>query len=128
MRRILIALLACFGLTTPVAIASAMPASASPHSVQTVACNSGFVCIYKGDIWDGSSNHPKVYNLYYYGTYNVQNLVGEYTVVNCQTGGARVQGWTGYNATGSVAWDIGNNCSTGLWTDLTPTNSVRLYA
>lgn len=128
MRRILLALLACLGLTAPVALAAAVPASASAHSAQTVACNSGYVCIYKGDIWDGSSNHPKVYNLYYYGTYNVQNLVGEYTVVNCQTGGARVQGWTGYNATGSVAWDIGNNCSTGLWIDLTPTNSVRLYA
>jgi hypothetical protein len=131
MRRSLIALLACLGLAAPVTLAAATTASAAPRapeSAQTTACNSGYVCIYKGDIWDGGTNHPKVYNLYYYGTYNVQNLIGEYTVVNCQTGGARVQGWTGYNATGSVAWDIGNNCSGGLWTDLTPTNSVRLYA
>ena len=34
-----------------------------------------------------------------------------------------------YLQTGSVTWDLNiNNCAGGLWTDLTPTNSVRLYA
>ncbi|MEU6355906.1 hypothetical protein ABZ896_42445 [Streptomyces sp. NPDC047072] len=125
MRRFFTGLLACLALALPMTAASTTTASAA---AQTDACASGHVCIYKGDIWDGSSNHAKVYDFYYYRTYNVQNLVGDYTILNCQTGGARVQGWTGYNATGSVAWDIGNNCSSGLWTDLTPTNSVRVYA
>lgn len=125
MRRFFTAALAAVALALPMAAASATTASAAP---QTVGCSSGHVCIYKGDIWDGSSDHAKVYDFYYYGTYNVQNLIGNYTVLNCQTGGARVQGLTGYNGTGSVSWDIGNNCSGGLWTDLTPTNSVRVYA
>ncbi|MGW3122033.1 hypothetical protein ACWDBW_33670 [Streptomyces sp. NPDC001107] len=130
MRRVFIVLLACLGLTVPVTVAAATAASASPAlSVQTSSCNSGHVCIYKGDIWDGGSNHAKVYDFYYYGTYNVHNLIGEYTVLNCQTGGAGVKGFTGYNGTGSVAWDLPtNNCAGGLWTDLTPTNSVRVYA
>jgi hypothetical protein len=131
MRRVLIVLLACLGLAAPVVVATSTAASASsvPRGVQTVSCGSGYVCIYKGDIWDGSSNHAKVYNFYRYGTYNVHNLVGDYTVLNCQTGGAGVEGFTGYNGTGSVAWNIDiNNCSGGLWTDLTSTYSVRLYA
>jgi hypothetical protein len=136
MRRISLALLACLGsavsmvaATTTVASASPVTATAGPSSVQTVACNSGHVCIYKGDIWDGGSNHAKVYDFYYYGTYNVHNLIGEYTVLNCQTGGAGVNGFTGYNGTGSVAWNLGsNNCAGGFWTDLTSTYSVRLYA
>jgi hypothetical protein len=100
-----------------------------PRGVQTVACSSGYVCIYKGDIWDGSSNHPKVYNFYRYGTYDVHNLIGDYTVLNCQTGGAGAEGFTGYGGTGSVAWNLSsNNCAGGLWTDLTSTYSVRLYA
>ncbi|MEV1023199.1 hypothetical protein [Streptomyces sp. NPDC050264] len=107
--------------------ATTAPLAAS--KVQTAACSSGYVCIYKGDIFDGSSNHPMVYTFYRYGTYNVANLVGDYTVKNCQTGGAGVQGLTGYNGTGSVAWNLGiNNCGTGLWTSLTSTNSVRVYA
>lgn len=134
MRRVFIAVLACLGLAAPVVVAGSTAASASPalattSAVRTAACNSGHVCIYKGDIWDGSPNHAKVYDFYYYGTYNVRNLIGDYTVLNCQTGGAGVNGFTGYNGTGSVAWDIPyNNCAGGLWTDLTPTNSVRLYA
>ena len=142
MRRMLIVLLACLGLAAPVVVAVSTAASASPvleaplsgtaqwpRGAQTVSCSSGYVCIYKGDIWDGSPNHAKVYNLYRYGTYNVHNLIGDYTVLNCQTGGAGVEGFTGYNGTGSVAWNLGsNNCAGGLWTDLTSTYSVRLYA
>ncbi|MEU6252046.1 hypothetical protein [Streptomyces sp. NPDC047043] len=130
MRRAFVVLLACLGLTAPVTVAASTAASASPVlSVQTAACNSGHVCIYKGDIWDDSPNHAKVYDFYYYGTYNVHNLIGDYTVLNCQTGGAGVKGFRGYNGTGSVTWDLdANNCAGGLWTDLTPTNSVRLYA
>ncbi|OPC77149.1 hypothetical protein B4N89_42070 [Embleya scabrispora] len=70
-----------------------------------------------------------VYNFYRYGTYNVSNLVGDYTVVNCQTGGAGIKGFTGRDGTGKVAWDLDiNNCNSGLWTSLTSTNSVRVYA
>ncbi|MFJ9539789.1 hypothetical protein ACIRPX_21305 [Streptomyces sp. NPDC101225] len=136
MRRISIALLACLGAALPMAVATSTAASASPvmtpavpGRVQTTACNSGHVCIYKGDIWDDSPNHAKVYDFYYYGTYNVHDLIGDYTVLNCQFGGAGVKGFTGYDGTGRVAWDLsGNNCVGGLWTDLTSTYSVRLYA
>lgn len=130
-RRALAVLLTSLGLAVPAALAVPTAASASPvaQTVRTVTCGSGYVCIYKGDIFDGSSNHPMVYSFYRYGTYNVSNLVGEYTVKNCQTGGAGVQGLTGYNGTGSVAWNLStNNCGTGLWTNLTSTNSVRVYA
>lgn len=150
MRRVLIALLCCLGLVAP-SFATASSASASPRpqpaaprsdvrpapsvkqkpapGVQplTSGCPSGYVCIYQGDVFDGGSNHPMVYSFYYYGTYNVSNLIGNYTVFNCQTGGAHVAGYSGYNATGSVLWSLGNNCSGGFWYDLTPTNSVRLY-
>ncbi|GHJ41122.1 hypothetical protein [Streptomyces sp. TS71-3] len=139
MRRVMIVLLACLGPAMPVAVATSAAASPSPvpattaspagiNGTQTATCNSGYVCIYKGDIWDDSPNHPMVYSFYRYGTYNVQNLVGDYTVMNCQTGGAGVEGFTGSNGTGSVAWNIGNNCGWGLWTSLTSTYSVRLYA
>lgn len=136
MRRIPLVLLACLGSAVPMVVATSTAASASPvvtaavpAGAQTVACNSGHVCIYKGDIWDGGSDHAKVYDFYYYGTYNVHNLIGEYTVLNCQTGGAGVEGFTGYNGTGSVAWNLsGNNCAGGFWTNLTSTYSVRLYA
>ncbi|MGW2721852.1 hypothetical protein [Streptomyces sp. NPDC001492] len=133
MRRVLVVLLACLGSAVPAVVTASTAASAapalSPRTAQTAGCNAGHVCIYQGDIWDDSPNHPKVYDFYRYGTYNVRNLIGDYTVLNCQTGGAGVKGFTGYNGTGSVAWDLGiNNCAGGLWTDLTPTNSVRLYA
>ena len=119
MRRVFAVLLACLGLAAPMVVTASTAASAapvlSPRTAQTAACNAGHVCIYQGDIWDDSPNHPKVYDFYYYGTYNVHNLIGDYTVLNCQTGG--------------VTWDLNiNNCAGGLWTDLTPTNSVRLYA
>ncbi|GHH42915.1 hypothetical protein [Streptomyces candidus] len=125
-RRSLGAFVASLVLAVPTALlASAAPAAAA----QTPTCGSGYVCIYKGDIFDGGSHHPVVYRFYRYGTYNVANLIGDYTVKNCQTGGAGVQGLTGYNGTGSVAWNLNvNNCSTGLWTSLTSTNSVRVYA
>ncbi|MFD7712178.1 hypothetical protein, partial [Streptomyces sp. NPDC059786] len=143
MRRILLVLLSCPALAVPAAVATSTAASATPllasapssasprhdataPSTRTVACNSGHVCIYKGDIRDGSSDHAKVYDFYYYGTYNVQNLIGDYTVLNCQTGGAGVEGFSGYNGSGSVVWRIdSNNCGTGLWTSLTSTYSVR---
>lgn len=120
-------------LAAPTAASASPAAAASAPSAageaRTAPCSSGYVCIYKGDIWDGSSNHPMVYSFYRYGTYNVANLIGDYTVVNCQTGGAGVKGFTGSNGTGSVAWDLSiNNCGTGLWTSLTSTNSVRVYA
>ncbi|MFJ9690810.1 hypothetical protein [Kitasatospora sp. NPDC101183] len=101
----------------------------APAASATDVCGDGYVCIYQGDVWDGSSNHPMVYRFYNYGTYNVQNLIGDYTVRNCQTGGAGVMGLTGWNGTGSIAWNLtSNNCSTGLWTSLTSTNSVKVYA
>lgn len=101
----------------------------SPATAMTTACGTGYVCIYQGDIWDGSPNHPILARYYNYGVYNLSNIVGDDTVVNCQTGGAGVAAYSGYNATGSVLWNLNiNNCSTGLWTDMTPVNSVRLYA
>ncbi len=121
-----------FALAGAAVCTTASTASAAPspaHEARTAPCSSGYVCIYKGDIWDGSPNHPMVYSFYRYGTYNVANLIGDYTVVNCQTGGAGVKGFTGSNGTGSVAWNLDvNNCSTGLWTSLTSTNSVQVYA
>ena len=128
-----LALAGAAALAAPTA-ASASPATTTAalsagHEGRTTPCSSGYVCIYKGDIWDGSPNHPMVYSFYRYGTYNVANLIGDYTVVNCQTGGAGVKGFTGSNGTGSVAWDLDiNNCNSGLWTSLTSTNSVRVYA
>jgi hypothetical protein len=139
MRRFPLVLLSCLALAVPavaaaptVASAAPVPAAAAspariPAGVLTVPCSSGYVCIYKGDIWDDSPNHSMVYSFYRYGTYNVKNLIGEYTVLNCQTGGAGAEGFTGSNGTGSVTWDLGNNCLGGLWTDLTSTYSVRLY-
>jgi hypothetical protein len=103
------------------------PSAQITNGALTATCNSGYVCIYKGDIWDDSSDHAMIYRFYYYGTYNVQNLIGDYTVLNCQTGGAGAEGFTGYNGAGSVAWNLGNNCGSGFWTDLTSTYSVRLY-
>ncbi|GAA3487345.1 hypothetical protein [Streptomyces cremeus] len=121
------ALGAALALAVPTALTTTSTASAA-EARATASCSPGYVCIYQGDIFDGSPNHPMVYSFYRYGTYNVANLVGDYTVKNCQTGGAKVQGRTGYNGTGSVAWDLTvNNCSTGLWTSLTSTNSVRVY-
>jgi hypothetical protein len=129
-----LALAAAAALAAPTT-ASAAPAakntapSAAVREARTEPCESGHVCVYEGDIWDDSPDHPMVYSFYRYGTYNVANLVGEYTVVNCQTGGAGVRGFTGSNGTGSVAWDVDiDNCGTGLWTDLTSTNSVQVYA
>ncbi|GCD93103.1 hypothetical protein [Embleya hyalina] len=125
-RRTLAALFAVLGLAA--ASTTTATASAAPQ-LRSSVCDPGHVCIYKGDIWDDVPNHPRVYDFYRYGTYNVANLVGEYTVLNCQTGGAGVKGFTGSNGTGKVAWDLDiNNCTGGLWTDLTSTNSVRLYA
>lgn len=111
----------------------ASPAAAAAPSVASAIragiCDPGHVCIYKGDIWDDTPNHPKVYDFYRYGTYNVAGLVGDYTVLNCQTGGAGVKGYTGRDGTGKVDWNLDvNNCNSGLWTSLTKTNSVRLYA
>jgi len=103
-----------------VSLAAASAAAAS-------SCGAGYVCIYEGDIFDGGTDHPVVYRFYRYGTYNLSGIIGEYTVRNCQTGGARVALYSGYNATGSVLWDLGDNCAGGLWTDLTPVNSVRVY-
>lgn len=108
--------------------AMAAPASTSGTSaVATVGCGSGYVCIYQGDIYDGSPNHPIVYRWYKYGTYNVSGLVGDYTVANCQTGGAKFAMYSGYNGTGNILYNgpMGYNC-TGGWFDLTPVNSVRL--
>lgn len=142
-RRFPTMLLTCLGLAlftgtaaSTAAAATPVPASAvssasarTPDVAETSVCTSGYVCIYKGDIWDGGTNHPMVYRFYYYGTYNVYNLIGSYTVQNCQTGGAGVEGFTGTNGTGRVAWNLDiNNCSTGLWTDLTSTYSVKVYA
>ncbi|MFJ2740697.1 hypothetical protein ACIO3O_13610 [Streptomyces sp. NPDC087440] len=125
--RPLAALAASLALAVPTALTTTSTASAE-QTRAAASCSSGYVCIYKGDIFDGSPNHPLVYSFYRYGTYNVANLIGDYTIKNCQTGGAKVQGLTGYNGTGSVAWNLTvNNCSTGLWTSLTSTNSVRVY-
>ncbi|MFI1382431.1 hypothetical protein [Embleya sp. NPDC020886] len=129
--RALVMLLASLGSAVPVTFAASASAAATTvvPSMRTSGCDSGYVCIYKGDIWDDSPNHPMVYSFYRYGTYNVANLIGDYTVVNCQTGGAGVKGFTGRDGTGNVAWDVDiNNCNSGLWTSLTSTNSVRVYA
>lgn len=137
MRRVLITLVACLGLAGPAVVATSTAASAAPAPAtagQTATaeasarCASGYVCIFQGDVHDGGSNHPMMYSFYKYGTYNVHNLIGEYTVFNCQTGGAGAEGFTGYDGTGSVAWALDtDNCAEGLWTDLTSTYSVRLY-
>lgn len=122
-RQKLAALTAAVPLLLGVSVATAPTASA------TDVCGDGYVCIYQGDVWDGSSNHPLVYRFYTYGVHNVYNLVGEYTVRNCQTGGAGVTGYSGWDGTGSVTWSLpSNNCTWGLWTNLTSTYSVRLYA
>ncbi|MDQ1034760.1 hypothetical protein QFZ75_001176 [Streptomyces sp. V3I8] len=34
-------------------------------TTRTDTCSFGRVCIYKGDIWDGSPNHPKPCGFYY---------------------------------------------------------------
>ncbi|MFB6892493.1 hypothetical protein ACFCX4_24640 [Kitasatospora sp. NPDC056327] len=102
--------------------------AAAPAASATETCGSGYVCIYEGDFWDGN-HHALVYRFYEYGTYNVYNLIGQYTVLNCQTDGAGATGYTGWNGGGSVAWSLPtNNCGGGLRTDLTSTYSVRLYA
>jgi hypothetical protein len=107
--------------------ASALEELGTAESAVTT-CGSGYVCIYQGDIWDGGTYHPMVARYYNYGTYNLSNMIGEYTVKNCQTGGAGVAAYSGYNATGSLLWDLRvNNCSSGLWTNLTPVYSLRLH-
>ncbi|MFR9673783.1 hypothetical protein [Streptomyces sp. TR06-5] len=137
MRRLLLLLVSCLGLTVPAAVAAptalAAPpteAAAAPDSgnALTDVCDPGWVCVYEGDVWDGGTNHPLVYSWYSYGIYNVHGLVGEYTVFNCQTDGAGVRGYTGWDGTGSVAWNLDiNNCSAGYWRNLTSTYSVQLY-
>lgn len=107
---------------------AADPAATGVVSAAATTCPSGYVCIYQGDIWDGGSYHPMVARYYNYGTYNLSNMVGSYTVKNCQTGGAGVAAYSGYNATGSLLWDLRvNNCSTGMWTNFTPVYSLRLH-
>ncbi|MFD5920980.1 hypothetical protein ACFVYP_29360 [Kitasatospora sp. NPDC058201] len=115
-------------LTAAVPLLVGVSVATAPTASATESCTGGYVCIYQGDIADGSGNHPLVYRFYEYGTYNVYNLVGEYTVKNCQTGGAGVTGYTGWNAGGGIAWSIPvNNCAGGLWVNLTSTYSVRVY-
>jgi hypothetical protein len=65
-------------------------------SAAVTTCGAGYVCIYKGDIWDGGSYHPMAARYYNYGTYNLSNMIGDYTVKNCQTGGAGVAAYSGY--------------------------------
>jgi hypothetical protein len=97
-------------------------------SAAASTCGAGYVCIYQGDIWDGGTNHPMVARYYNYGTYNLSNMIGSYTIRNCQTGGAGVAAYSGYNATGSLLWDLRiNNCTTGMWTNFTPVYSLRLH-
>lgn len=102
-------------------------APSAADSVLTEGCDAGWVCLYEGDIWDGSPNHPMVYAWYYYGTYNLSGIYGDHTLMNCQTGTARVALWSGYGGTGTLLSDFGNNCAGGLWADFTPVNSVQLY-
>ena len=107
---------------------AADPSVTGVVSAAATTCGSGYVCIYQGDIWDGGTNHPMVARYYAYGTYNLSNMVGSYTFKNCQTGGAGVAAYSGYNATGSLLWDLRiNNCSSGLWTNFTPVYSLRLH-
>lgn len=115
---------ACGG---PIEEASALEELGTAESAAT-SCPSGYVCIYQGDIWDGGSYHPMVARYYNYGTYNLSNMVGSYTVKNCQTGGAGVAAYSGSNATGSLLWDLRtNNCLSGMWTNMTPVYSLRLH-
>lgn len=120
---------------TPVPAEAGTNASAADPSdtgVVTAAattCPSGYLCIYKGDIWDGGTYHPIVARYYAYGTYNLSNMYGPHTIKNCQTGGAGASGYSGYNATGSVLWYLpDSNCNmAGFLVDFTPVNSLRLY-
>lgn len=106
------------------------PAASANAAASTPICASGYVCIFKGDVFDGkpASDHPKLYSWYYYGTYNVYNLTGGGTIFNCQTGGAKATGYSAYNGGGSKLWTLGNNCSGGYTTGLTALYSVKLYA
>jgi hypothetical protein len=115
------------GLTAMAALLMGGVVNAAPAAAAT-SCPDGYVCIYKGDVYDGYDYHPLVARYYYYGVYNLSNFYGVYSISNCQTGGANVQGFSGYNGTGSELWRSQlRSCPTGFVMNLTPTNSIRLY-
>lgn len=113
----------------PVQSKGALAQAATATAASSSLCASGWVCIYKGDIFDGQpmSTHPMMYSWYYYGTYNFYNLTGIETTLNCQTGGARIALYTGANGTGTKAFDFGNNCISPGGQNYTPLNSIKLY-
>lgn len=91
-------------------------------------CPTGYVCIYKGDIYDGTDYHPRVASYYKYGTYNLSGFYGLYTISNCQTGYAGVDGYSGYNGTGTKLFQsaVPRLCPAGFVQNMTPVNSIRL--
>lgn len=135
MRRFLLTLvMAMAALVSGVGVASAAPsdaasaASLSAASAYSPECKLGYVCIYEGDYQDPGGLGRQVAVYYRYGVYNLNNLIGDYTVQNCQTGGASVIGYSGYNGTGSVLFEIRGYACGGVAgsRNLTPVNSIRL--
>lgn len=90
------------------------------QAADTRGCPSGYFCMYPGTNWNNNTPTHKFFN---YGTYNLNNVIGNYIIFNNQTGGAKVRTCTGYNATGCEGF-----MNPGDWhvKNMTPINSIVL--
>lgn len=94
---------------------------ASADDTPWAGCPSGAVCIYAQNVKDGISTPTDVF--WSYGAHNLSNQVGMHWVLNNQTGGAHAHLCRGYDGTDCTK-DILQD--TGVYTDLTPIDSVTL--
>ncbi|MBB1261934.1 hypothetical protein [Streptomyces alkaliterrae] len=108
-------------VATGVVLATGTPAA---QAATVKGCASGYVCMYQSheDYQNGKPSH----RWYTYGAHNLSNQFGRKYIANNQYGGAKVQLCNGYN---------GTNCSrsiilpdTHVYIDITPINSVKLFA
>lgn len=118
--------LACVGLVT-----TAQPAQASSF----YGCPSGYACLYTDNTDTLGATHPHT-DYFYYGYYNLSNVIGNHYLVNNQTGGARVYPCYGYNGTNCTVPMTGPNGGTIYYLpagydvnlNFTPINSLKLCA
>lgn len=106
---------------TASAAGAVRPDGIQPAATTVHGCPAGWVCFYPGQNWN--NDHPTL-KWYYYGYYNLSNVLGFHYLYDNQTGGAWDFECSGYNGTGSVL-SAGPG---GTWADIdfTPVNSVKL--
>jgi hypothetical protein len=125
LRRSLIALVASVLGIGGLAFASAPNAQATNHSL--MGCPSQYACLYNGP----ALNTPIITSYYYYGYYNLSNILGEKALMNNQTNYAWTWACRGYYGRqcewGTRASDDAPSTVWGaIYRDFTPVNSIRL--